>query len=84
MGPGVFGVLWNFFHKTGGSRRGPFGGTVYKRENMGFYEEKTFAPPIMESTGPSEGNLQNQRSREQRSVGQDRSSKLWLGTSSSL
>lgn len=49
-----------------------------------FYEEKTFAPPTMESTGPSEGNLQNQRSREQRSVGQDRSSKLGLGTSSSL
>lgn len=47
---------------------------------IGFYDGKIFAPPIMKSTPPSEGNLQNQRSREQRSARQDQSSNFGLGT----
>lgn len=39
---------------------------------------ENFASPMLESTRPSEGNLKNQRSKEQRLAGQDwaRSSEL--------
>lgn len=47
---------------------------------MGFDEGKNLAPPMMESTGPSRGDLQNQRSRAQRLAGQDGGGTLGLGS----
>ena len=66
------------------------GGSVDKIENTvplwrhGILQGENFSPFLMDSTGPSKGNSQNQTSREQRSTGRKRGRKLGLGRNSSL
>lgn len=59
-------VEGRWWEECRGRKREPFVYTVYQIQNtvlIEFWEGKNFASPMMLSTGPSEGNLQSQRSR---------------------
>lgn len=76
-------VLWK---KRAGSERGDLA-VVWTRQRTQFYcvrpgtlRGEIFSPFLMESTGPSKGNSQNQTSREQGPQGRKEAGSLgWVG-----